>query len=119
MNFTKQEEMVQMKTKCIEQGEGSTVQEADIVKSTLGHRSGYVKGMGHGLQVSRGTETTIAGIHINQKLAELDSANDKIAELTKANEEQENAMKSMKLQMEKWDKILKALPGASQLLSGK
>ncbi|KAL6508661.1 hypothetical protein OROGR_023372 [Orobanche gracilis] len=73
----KYDEMVAMKNKCAE-NEGETLQESEIVKSALGHKSGYVKGMGHGLQVSRGLSNIAAGIQITKKLSELDSANEQI-----------------------------------------
>ena len=112
MCYVMQDEMVEMKNISDELG-GQPLPESEIVKSTLGSKSGYVKGMGHGLQVGpRGQTTITAGIHMNKKLEELDVANEKIALLSKENED-------MKLRMEALEKILMKTQAVSQALSGK
>ncbi|KAL6576308.1 hypothetical protein OROHE_000089 [Orobanche hederae] len=105
----KYDEMVDMRNKGIENDEndGEPISESQIVKATLGHKSGYIKGMGHELQASCGvTSNMIVGIDIKEKLSELDRANGKIIHLTNKCEEQGNSMDFMKTQMLKWEKIL-------------
>ena len=104
----------------IKDSDGELITESQIVKSTLGHKSGYIKGMGHGLQVSRGiTSSMTVGIDIKEKLSELDKANEQITYLTNKCEEQGNNVNFMKAQMLKWEKIFEKLPGITEIVDGK
>ena len=110
--------MIDMRNNRIENDE-EPISESQIVKATLGHKSGYIKGMGHGLQASRGSSSSMtAGIDIKEKLSELDRANEKIANLTKKCEEQGNSVELMKAQMLQWEKIMEKMPAISQVSTG-
>ncbi|KAL6566581.1 hypothetical protein OROMI_014985 [Orobanche minor] len=115
------DEMVDMRNKGIENDEndGEPIYEYQIVKATLGHKVGYIKGMGHGLQASRGvTSNMIVGIDIKEKLSVLDRANEKIIHLIYKCEEQGNSINFIETQMLKWEKILERLPHISELITG-
>lgn len=54
MCYIKQENMVEKRKKCSESTDEDPMPEHEIVKDTLGHRPGYVKGMGYGVTKARG-----------------------------------------------------------------
>ena len=75
--------MVEKKKNCSESTDEDPMPEHEIVKDTLGHRSGYVKGMWYGVTKARGECSQTDRTPIDEKLAELDTANEKIAQLAK------------------------------------
>ncbi|XP_057803358.1 uncharacterized protein LOC131018661 [Salvia miltiorrhiza] len=103
---SKYNEMVDLKMKAAEHGKESLA-EPVIVKSVLGYRSGYIKGMGHGVQVLHNRESNVfAGIDLKEKLLELESAKVEIVNLTKAYSEQRKKMDKMESDMAKMQGIL-------------
>ncbi|KAK4414975.1 hypothetical protein Salat_2604500 [Sesamum alatum] len=84
------ENMVAMQSELIDGNEDQPSEDV-IMRSALGHRSGYVKGMGHGVEVVKNRQScpsVVGNAELKEKLLELDRVNDKILNLTEAYEEQ-------------------------------
>ena len=111
--------MVEKRKKCSESTDEDPMPEHEIVKDTLGHRSGYVKGMWYGVTQARGECNQTDRTPIDEKLAELDTANERIAQLVKENETQSAQMVEMKLHMERMQKLLMTIPAFRQFAEGK
>ena len=103
-----------MRSKCGSSDE-DVMSESEIVKTALGQKPGYVKGMGHGLIATRKLTRKSDRFDIEEKLAELDTANDQIAMLAKSNEEQAKEMRQMRLHMQNLEKLMKKIPGVATL----
>ena len=105
--------MVKMKNNAKEGEE--QIPESEIVKETLGYRSGYIKGLGHGVEVIRGKPANEVGgldAGVEAKLtAELEKANANIANLTQKCAEQRESVSYMKHCMFKVFNILEKVPG--------
>ncbi|KAG8386937.1 hypothetical protein BUALT_Bualt03G0200700 [Buddleja alternifolia] len=77
--------------------------EEAILESTLGLRSGYIKGMGHGVEEVRGRRAssyTVDNAELKEKLEQLENAKDEIVNLTEAYEEQRITLDEQKKEME-------------------
>ena len=111
--------MVEKRKNRSESTDEDPMPEHEIVKDTLGHRPGYVKGMGYGVTKARGECSQTDRTPIDEKLAELDTANEKIAQLAKENETQSAQMVEMKLHMERMQKLLMTIPAVRQAAEGK
>ncbi|KAL3834227.1 hypothetical protein ACJIZ3_008963 [Penstemon smallii] len=93
--------MVELEDKSMEEGE-TPMSEDEILAEALGHRSGYQKGMGYGVEVApRGkssSSTTQQDSQVNEKLSEtqnkLENAETKISTLTIELEEQKERNKN-------------------------
>ena len=111
--------MVEKRKNRSESTDEDPMPEHEIVKDTLGHRPGYVKGMGYGVTKARGQCNQTDRTPIDEKLAELDTANEKIAQLAKENESKVAQMVEMKLHMERMQKLLMTIPAVRQSAEGK
>ena len=88
--------------------------EAKIVQSVLGYRSGYIKGMGYGVKVSRPRESnSFAGIDLKKKLQELDTTKDKLINLTAAHTQQSEKMSKLERELAKMKQLFQHIPGIS------
>ncbi|KAL3839239.1 hypothetical protein ACJIZ3_023830 [Penstemon smallii] len=95
------DKMVELEDKSMEEGE-TPMSEDEILAEALGHRSGYQKGMGYGVEVApRGkssSSTTQQDSQVNEKLSEtqnkLENAETKIRTLTIELEEQKERNKN-------------------------
>ncbi|KAK4428704.1 hypothetical protein Salat_1170200 [Sesamum alatum] len=96
------ENMVAMQSELIDENEDQPSEDV-IMRSALGHRSGYVKGMGHGVEVVKNRQScpsVVGNVELKEKLLELDRANDKILNLTEAYEEQRMTLEIQKKEMD-------------------
>ena len=111
--------MVEKRKNRSESTDEDAMPEHEIVMDTLGHRPGYVKGMGYGVTKARGQCSKTDKTPIEEKLAELDTANEQIAQLTKENEAQAAQMSEMKSYMERMQKLMMTIPAVRQAAEGK
>ncbi|KAL6520794.1 hypothetical protein OROHE_016975 [Orobanche hederae] len=81
------EKMIELKNTTVLEGE-TTMTEAEILEVILGHRSGYKKGMGSGVEVPRVTK--------RYRAQEVESSNKKINNLTTELEQQKEENKNNK-----------------------
>ncbi|KAG8380483.1 hypothetical protein BUALT_Bualt06G0020000 [Buddleja alternifolia] len=96
------EKMIATQNQSVNDDEEPPSEEA-ILESTLGRRSGYIKGMGHGVEVVRGRRAssyTVDNAELKEKLEQLENAKDKIVNLTEAYEEQRITLDEQKKEME-------------------
>ncbi|KAG8384259.1 hypothetical protein BUALT_Bualt04G0099700 [Buddleja alternifolia] len=74
-----------------------------IIESTLGCRSGYIKGMGHGVEVVQGRQFSsysVVNTKLKEKLSQLETAQDKIVNLTNAYEEQSKTLEETLMKLD-------------------
>ena len=116
MCYIKQENMVEKRKNRSESTDEDPMPEHEIVKDTLGHRCGYVKGMVNAVTKARGECSHTDRTPIDEKLAELDTANEKIVQLAKENETQAAQMVEMKLHMERMQKLLMTIPAVRHIM---
>ncbi|KAK4438600.1 hypothetical protein Salat_0194500, partial [Sesamum alatum] len=96
------ENMVAMQSELMDENEDQPSENV-IMRSALGHRSGYVKGMGHGVEVVKNRQScpsVVGNAELKEKLLQLDRANDKILNLTEAYEEQRMTLEEQKKEMD-------------------
>ncbi|KAK4417123.1 hypothetical protein Salat_2537800 [Sesamum alatum] len=94
--------MVAMQSELIDENEDQPSDDV-IMRSALGHRSAYVKGMRHRVKVIKNRQScpsVVGNGELKEKLLELDRANDKILNLTEAYEEQRLTLEEPKKEMD-------------------
>ncbi|KAG8378235.1 hypothetical protein BUALT_Bualt08G0116600 [Buddleja alternifolia] len=116
-----QDKMIAKQSQPVNEDEEPPSEEA-ILESTLGRRSGYIKGMGHGVEVVRGRQSSsymVANTELKEKLEEqkktlevqriaLDEQN---KEMEACKEQHSQEIDALKAQMAKIEKLLHTIIG--------
>ncbi|KAG8383822.1 hypothetical protein BUALT_Bualt04G0053800 [Buddleja alternifolia] len=100
--YRRMEKMVAAQNQPVNEDEEPPSEDA-IIESNLGRRSGYIKGMGHGVEVVRGRQFSsysVVNAELKEKLSQLETAQDKIVNLTDAYEEQSKTLKEQSKTLE-------------------
>lgn len=85
---------------------GAEISEEAIMRSKLGVRCGYVKGMGHGVDVNHGGENCTESISqlIQENLSEVTNTKEKVSNL-------EGMIANLQVQMRKMEKCVRQIAG--------